>query len=170
MSIHTPPAQIDWFQIDGLILDCDGVLTDGKIQIDDAGNHSRRFDMRDGLGLVRLKELGVKVAIVSSATHTSVIHRAKELGITDVKIGVRNKLDAVESLSDDWGINLRNLTFIGDDLLDIPAMVAVGFPVALQDAVDEVLKISRYTAKKSGGDGGVREICDLIITAKKIKS
>jgi 3-deoxy-D-manno-octulosonate 8-phosphate phosphatase (KDO 8-P phosphatase) len=161
---------IIWENIAGLILDCDGVLTDGKIEIDDSGIHSRRFDMRDGLGLVRLQEYGVKVAIVSSASHKSVVHRAGELRISDVQVGVSDKHEAVESLAKDWGIEMRNLAYIGDDLVDIPPMLAVGFPIALKDAVDEVLNISIFTATKCGGNGGVREVCDLIIKSKSYKS
>jgi 3-deoxy-D-manno-octulosonate 8-phosphate phosphatase (KDO 8-P phosphatase) len=169
MLIHSQEHTIDWSKINGIILDCDGVLTDGKIEIDDSGCHSRRFDMRDGLGLVRLQECGVKVAIVSSAPHTSILHRAHELKIKDAQIGVRNKLEAVMSLANEWGIEMRNLAFIGDDLVDLPPMLAVGFPITLQDAVEEVLEISCHTATKGGGNGGVREVCDLIINSKKSK-
>ncbi len=166
MDLSNNKITSSWRDINGLILDCDGVLTDGSILVDDNGLHYRRFNMRDGLGLVHLRNAGVQIGIVSSATHKSIIHRAKCLGITDVCTGADDKTVEVMRLSQQWGIATANIAYLGDDLLDLPAMRLVGFPIALSDAMPMVLAEACYIASKGGGKGGVREICDLIILSK----
>lgn len=148
-------------------MDCDGVLTDGRVYVGDDGHFFRAFDIRDGLGLVQLIKLGFRVAIISSSKHASVLHRAKELSIEDVYIGVVNKRAKVEELCRDWRILPESTVFIGDDTVDLEAMKLVGFPIALADAVDEVKKIACWVAKKPGGRGGVREVCDMITKSKE---
>ena len=169
MNSKNTTEAIRWHEVDGLILDCDGVLTDGSIQVDDNGITSRSFDMRDGLGLVLLRKAGVYTAIVSSASHRSVIHRANSLEITDVCIGIAEKAAEVERLSEEWKVPLARLAYVGDDLVDIPVMRMVGFPIALSDAMSRVLDEAAFIANKGGGKGGVREICDLIISSKESK-
>ena len=115
-------------------MDCDGVLTDGRVYVRDDGHFFRAFDIRDGLGLVQLIKLGFRVAIISSAKHASVLHIAKELSIEDVYIGDVNKRTKVEELCREWGISLEATVFIGDDILYLEAMKLVGFPIALSDA------------------------------------
>jgi YrbI family 3-deoxy-D-manno-octulosonate 8-phosphate phosphatase len=156
-----------WINVKGICLDCDGVLTDGRVYVGDDGHFFRAFDIRDGLGLVQVIKLGFRVAIVSSSKHSSVLHRAKELSIEDVYIGVVNKRTKVEELCGAWGILPESTVFIGDDTVDLEAMKLVGFPIALSDAVDEVKKVACWVAKKPGGRGGVREVCDIIIRNKE---
>jgi 3-deoxy-D-manno-octulosonate 8-phosphate phosphatase (KDO 8-P phosphatase) len=165
MNLHS--NTIEWNKIKGICLDCDGVLTDGRVYFGDDGISLRAFDIRDGLGLVNLMKRGVRVAIVSSSKHASVKYRADELSISDVYISVLDKKIKVEEICMEWGITPDLVAYIGDDTVDINPMKLVGFPIALSDAVPEVKEISCWIAKKPGGRGGVREVCDMIIKSKE---
>lgn len=146
-----------------LALDVDGVLTDGGVYIAGDGTEFRCFDIKDGLGLKRVMEAGIEVAIISSGTCKSVLHRARQLGIKEVHIGVEDKLDVLKSICSAKQISLEDVCYIGDDLPDLPVMMAVGLACAPADAVEEVKEISDVITTESGGKGVVRRVCNLIL-------
>ncbi|MCA9885955.1 MAG: HAD-IIIA family hydrolase, partial [Anaerolineae bacterium] len=123
-----------------LALDVDGVLTDGGVYVFEDGTEFRRFNIKDGHGLKRLIEAGIKVAIISSASTKSVVHRAKKLGIEEVHLGVKDKLEILTDLCTRFKIKFDQVAYMGDDLLDLPVMKKVGLPCAPSDACDEILE------------------------------
>ncbi|MBN1663516.1 MAG: HAD-IIIA family hydrolase [Deltaproteobacteria bacterium] len=146
-----------------LILDVDGVLTDGKVIMDDAGRESKHFDVRDGHGLKMLMRTGVDVVFLTGRKSAVVEHRARDLGIGEVHQGVWNKLERYEEIVKKRNLSAREVAYIGDDVVDVPSMRRVGFSVAVADAVEEVKKIADYTTREKGGSGAVREVCDMIM-------
>ena len=146
-----------------LALDVDGVLTDGGVYIGDEGSEFRRFDIKDGQGLKRAMEAGIRVTILSSSPCPSVLHRAKQLGIIDVFIDVKDKLECLKDLCQQYNITLDEVCFIGDDLADQEVMKTIGLPCTPADAIEKVKGIAAYVAKQSGGHGAVREVCDRLL-------
>lgn len=146
-----------------LICDVDGVLTDGKIVMDDAGREIKHFDVRDGHGLKMLMRYGVDIVFLTGRKSAVVEHRARDLGVGEVHQGVWNKLEMYEEIVKKRNLVGSQVAYIGDDIVDIPSMKRVGFSVAVADAADEVKKIADYTTRKNGGSGAVREVCDMIL-------
>src|SRR5437763_573446 len=136
-----------------LVLDVDGVMTDGGIIRDDAGQQIKRFHVRDGAGIVMWKRLGREVAIITGKESEVVNHRAAELGIERIYQNVSNKLEAYRELLEEMGLSDAQLAYIGDDLPDLPVMKRCGCPIAVADAVEEVRSIARYITKYPGGYG-----------------
>lgn len=149
-----------------LILDVDGVLTDGKIIIDDAGLESKQFDVRDGHGLKLLMRSGIAVALLTGRRSRVVEHRAADLGVTEVCQGVWNKAEAFPGILERCKLSPEETAYVGDDVVDIPLLRRVGFSVAVADAVPEARKVADYVTKRPGGGGAVREICEMILTAQ----
>jgi 3-deoxy-D-manno-octulosonate 8-phosphate phosphatase (KDO 8-P phosphatase) len=149
-----------------LILDVDGVLTDGGIIIDDEGREIKRFDVRDGHGLKMLMRYNIEVIILTGRTSKAVEHRASDLGIKEVYQGAKNKLEVFEEILRKRHINGANTAFIGDDVVDVPVLRRVGFSATVADAAEDVKKVVDYVLKKPGGRGAVREICEIILKAK----
>jgi 3-deoxy-D-manno-octulosonate 8-phosphate phosphatase (KDO 8-P phosphatase) len=149
-----------------LILDVDGVLTDGKIIYTDHGSEIKMFNVRDGVGVKLLKEAGIDVAIVSSRRSEAVRYRANDLGIEAVFLGINDKLLLFEDLLRDKGLEDQEVGYIGDDLVDIPVLKRAGLAIAVADAVEEVRRLADYVTRKSGGEGAVREVCELILQAQ----
>ena len=148
-----------------LILDVDGVLTDGGIILDSGTNELKVFHVRDGHGLVMLRKAGFKVAIITGRNSRTVDRRARELGITEVCQNCRSKLDAYEKLLEKFGFADKEVAFIGDDVTDIPLLNRVGLPVTVADAVEEAKEAALFITSSNGGRGAVREVCDLILKA-----
>lgn len=146
-----------------VISDVDGVLTDGSIIIDANGDESKTFNARDGSGIKYLQRVGIKFAIISGRKAMAVEHRANELGIKDVYLGAKKKLEPYRQILSEHNLNDDEVCYIGDDLVDIPIMLKVGFPVAVFDAVDEVRNIAAYITNAEGGKGAVREVIEKII-------
>ena len=146
-----------------LILDVDGTLTDGGLYFNAEGQAMKRFDVQDGLGLVRLQEAGVEVALVSADTSPIVRVRAEKLGIRAVFAGCDDKVDVVRRLLEERGLSPDEALYMGDDVTDLAAMSEVGNSAAPASAVAEVREAVDYVATKSGGHGAVREVCDLIL-------
>lgn len=146
-----------------LILDVDGVLTDGRIIIDDLGNETKQFHVRDGHGLKLLMRLGIEVIILTGRTSQVVEHRARELGIEEIHQGAKNKLDVLQEIMAKRGISGEHIAYIGDDIVDIPVFRKVGFAVAVADASEDAKEAADYITKNGGGKGAVREICELIL-------
>lgn len=144
-------------QIDLLVLDVDGVMTDGGIIRDDAGQQLKRFHVRDGTGVVMWHKLGKKVAIITGKQSQVVKHRAAELGIPYVYQDIANKKEAFTHLCEQLQITPDRVAYIGDDLPDLPVMKLVACPIAPADAVDEVKAIAKHITPHRGGDGAVRD-------------
>lgn len=146
-----------------VILDVDGVLTDGRIVVDDNGVESRGFDIKDGLGIVALQMSGVEVAIITSKRSAAVRHRAEDLKIKRVFDGVRRKTEPYEQILAQAALTAGQVCYVGDDLVDLAVMKRVGFPVAVADAAKEVREAARYVTRAPGGRGAIRELAELIL-------
>jgi len=149
-----------------VILDVDGVMTDGRIVIDDNGVEQRNFDIKDGLGVVALQMCGVDVAIITSKKSGSVRHRAEELKIKRFHEGIKKKTEPYEQIIAEMGIGDAQVAYVGDDLVDLSLMKRVGFPVAVADAVPEVRAAAAYVTQARGGHGAVREAAEAILKAQ----
>jgi YrbI family 3-deoxy-D-manno-octulosonate 8-phosphate phosphatase len=150
-----------------LCVDVDGVLTDAGMYYGPDGEVLKKFNTRDGMGLARVREAGVAVAIVSGEESAIVHARAAKLKIDDVFSGASNKRLAIEELCARHQLQMHEVAFIGDDLNDIPALECVGMPCAVADAAEPVKAIAVYVTERRGGDGAVRELCELLIEARQ---
>ena len=146
-----------------LMLDCDGVLTDGGMYFDSSGQAMKRFDVKDGLGLVRLAEMGFPTAVVSGDQSAISAARCDVLRIRYVVLGRMDKKSAVNELLEETGIPAESAVYVGDDVSDLPALHMVGLGVAVADAVDIVREQADWVTHRPGGHGAVREICDAIV-------
>lgn len=146
-----------------LAMDVDGVLTDGMIGFDSEGREIKFFHVRDGMGICALMEKGVKVAFISGRFSEVTAHRARDLGVTLVFQGVRDKLGRLVELALELGVTREEVAYIGDDVNDIPCIEWAGFGVAVADAPAEVRNAASYVTLTRGGHGAVREVCDLIL-------
>jgi 3-deoxy-D-manno-octulosonate 8-phosphate phosphatase (KDO 8-P phosphatase) len=149
-----------------LILDVDGVMTDGRIIMDSEGRELKNFDVRDGHGLKLLQRYGIKIAILTGRQSKVVEYRAKDLEIDDVYQGVFNKKDVFEKILKKHKLSASSVAYLGDDIVDIPVLKRVGFSAAVADAVDVVKKSVDYITKNTGGNGAVRELCEMILQAQ----
>ena len=163
----SPARRHRWSAVRALVTDVDGVLTDGGLYYAESGDELKRFDVRDGQGLVLLREAGLHVAIVTRKQSTIVTRRARDLGITEVHQNVTDKAAAVRDLLARHAIAPRDAAYVGDDLGDLPALRAVGLPIAVKEAVPEVRRAAHYVTKAGGGHGALREITTLILAARK---
>lgn len=148
-----------------LILDVDGVLTDGKIWYSDDGREQKCFHTQDGLGMKRLQEADIQIAIISGRQSEGVDRRMKELGISHVFQGQENKIAAFESLLTTCNLSPGEIGYMGDDIPDILIMERVGFRIAVDNAVPEVKAIADWCTSRRGGEGAVREACDYILSS-----
>ncbi|MHC4663653.1 MAG: KdsC family phosphatase [Planctomycetota bacterium] len=146
-----------------VILDVDGVLTDGGIYVNDDGTESKRFNARDGAGIKYLQRGEISVAFLSGRKAKAVANRAKELGVSDCLQGIKVKMPEYERLIKKHGLSDRNICYVGDDLMDIPVMRRVGFPVAVANADPEVWAVALHVTKLGGGHGAVREVAEFIL-------
>ena len=146
-----------------LILDVDGVLTDGQIFLNHRGEEMKAFSVKDGLGLKMLMAGGVDTAIITGRRSPAVAHRGSELGITHVLQGVGNKRDACRQMMEKRGLTREEVCCVGDDLPDLAMFGEVGLTVAVADAVQEVRERADVITTKKGGHGAVRELCEWIL-------
>jgi 3-deoxy-D-manno-octulosonate 8-phosphate phosphatase (KDO 8-P phosphatase) len=149
-----------------LILDIDGVLTDGKLFFDNQGNEYKSFHARDGHGIKLLRQTGVEVAVISGRKSNSVAIRMKNLGIEYVYQGYENKQAAFDEIIEKTGILPEQAAHVGDDLLDLPIMIRVGLAIAVNDANFAVKQRAHWCTTLPGGHGAVREVCDFIMQAQ----
>lgn len=150
-----------------LILDVDGVLTDGSIVYSSNGEEIKTFNVHDGYGIEILRQEGIPVAIITGRISQIVEKRAKDLKIEDLIQGTIDKVPAAESFARKYNITFEEIAFMGDDLFDIPLLQRVGFSCAPKNARKEVKRIVHYVTKKEGGKGAVREVIDMILEAQK---
>lgn len=153
-------------QIKLLTLDVDGVLTDGKLYFDHQGNEYKSFHAQDGHGIKLLRQTGVEVAVISGRKSSAVTLRMNNLGISHVYQGHEDKRAAFKDMLGKLNLGPRQVAYVGDDLLDLPVMVQVGLAVAVNDAVATVKAHAHWCTGRNGGQGAVREVCDLIMQAQ----
>ncbi len=146
-----------------LILDVDGVLTDGSIIYSDKGGEIKAFDVRDGHGIKLLMRGGINVAIITARESRVVTTRARDLGITLLYQGKKDKLSCYMKILDKEGLQPSETAFVGDDLVDLPVLSRAGFSASVPGGVAEVIKSVDYVTEAAGGRGAVREICELIL-------
>ena len=149
-----------------LILDVDGVLTDGKLLFDGQGREYKSFHARDGHGIKLLRQTGVEVAVISGRKSNSVTLRMKDLGIEYVYQGQEDKVMAFNEIIRSLSIQAEEAAHVGDDLLDLPIMRRVGLSIAVNDANFAVKEYADWCTSLSGGQGAVREVCDFIMQAQ----
>ena len=149
-----------------LILDVDGVLTDGRIVIDDRGVETKCFDVRDGHGIKLLKRANIEVVIITGRQSQVVSHRAKELGIDSVYQNIHDKLEVYQARLEEKGLKDGEVGFVGDDLVDLPLLKRVGFSAVVADGMEELKPYADYVSRNKGGRGAVREISELILKAQ----
>ena len=153
-------------QIELVIFDVDGVMTDGSLLLGDDGQEYKAFNSRDGHGMRMLHECGIKSAIITGRTSNVVKLRAQELDIEIVMQGYRDKRPAFKDLLRETGISADHIAYVGDDVIDLPVMSQVGFAIAVNDAHPFVIKNSHWTTQTPGGRGAVREICEFILASQ----
>lgn len=149
-----------------VITDVDGVLTDGSIYYDAAGESLKKFHVRDGLGIRMLEECGIRVAVVSGRDSATLRKRIEDLGISASRLGVKDKAAACESLMQHFGVRRGETACVGDDSIDLSAFAVCGFAFAVADAPDYVRAAATHTLVQRGGDGAFRELSDRILSAQ----
>ncbi len=155
--------KFDFTKIEMLILDVDGVLTDGSFIINADGSESKCFNARDGHGVKMWHRAGLKSAIISGRESSATSIRAEQLSISHVLQGQKKKLPAFETILGESGLEASQIAYVGDDLLDLPLVNRAGFGVAVANAVGELKSAADYVTEASGGDGAVREVVELIL-------
>lgn len=146
--------------------DVDGTLTDGRLLFDTRGNELKAFHVHDGQGLVLLRRSGITVAFVTARVSTIAEQRGAELGLTEVHTAVPDKLACVEDIAARLGLRMDEVSFMGDDLPDLPVMARVGLAVAPADAHAWTQARAHWTTRAPAGRGAAREICDLLLAAQ----
>ena len=149
-----------------VIFDIDGVLTTGALYIGDDGQEYKAFNSKDGHGLRMLQDGGVDVAILTGRTSNVVSHRARDLGITRIYQGKRQKLPAYEELVAETGLSHEEIAYVGDDVVDLPVMTRVGLAICVQDGHPFVKKHAHWITDHNGGCGAGRDVCELILEAQ----
>lgn len=149
-----------------LLLDCDGVLTDGRILLSGQGDEYKSFHIRDGQGLVLWHLSGGRSGIISGRTSAAVTLRAAELGVAFVRQGSHDKIKDFNELLTLAGVTAAETAFVGDDVVDIPLLRRVGLAVAVADAAPAVHRVAHWVTRNKGGCGAVREVTDLLLQAQ----
>jgi len=157
----TPAAEIAL-----VVLDVDGVLTDGRLWYGPDGETLKAFNVRDGHGIKSLVAAGVGVAVISGRRSAAVTARMRELGVADVAQGVSDKARALAELLKRNAVDPRRVACLVDDTPDLGLMAAVGMPAAVADAHPDVLAAARHVTRAAGGHGAVREFCDFLLAAR----
>lgn len=151
-----------------LLLDVDGVLTGGHIIYSGTGIETKIFNVKDGLGIRLLQSAGIQVGIVTGRTSDALLTRCRDLGITLIYDGIKEKGKIFEAVLSATRLQSHEVAFVGDDLPDIPLMKKVGVSVAVGDAHDAVKKNADIVTRANGGQGAVREVCEMILDAKNL--
>jgi 3-deoxy-D-manno-octulosonate 8-phosphate phosphatase (KDO 8-P phosphatase) len=149
-----------------LVLDVDGVMTDGRIIIDDSGRESKHFNVKDGHGIKLILKMGIEVIFLTGRKSRVVAHRAKDLGVREVYQGARDKVMIFEGMLLKKNMKADRVAYVGDDVVDIPLFRKVGLSIAVADACEEARRAAHYVTEKEGGKGAVREVCEMILRAQ----
>lgn len=147
--------------------DVDGVFTDGRFYLSDAGIESKTFSTQDGYGVRQLLNAGIAVAIISGRASLAVEQRMQELEVEHVYLACEDKMAAFDRLAAELGVTPKQAAYVGDDIPDLPLLTKVGFSVAVANAVDAVREYCDYTTRKKGGHGAVREVCEMVLAAQE---
>ena len=147
-------------------MDVDGVLTDGSIYVSADGSEAKRFSVLDGLGIVRLHRMGIATAWISGRHSEATARRAAELGVPHVILGRSDKREALMELAGKLGFSSKEVCYMGDDDIDTGAMEWAGIAATVPDAMPPALALADYVARRKGGSGAVREVCERIIAAR----
>ncbi|HSL52389.1 MAG TPA: HAD-IIIA family hydrolase [Candidatus Deferrimicrobiaceae bacterium] len=150
-----------------LVLDVDGVLTDGGLFVSASGEEAKRFHVHDGLALVAARRAGLQIAVLSSRASAAVTRRMAELGVSEVHQGVADKAGALDALRERLGLAVAEVAMMGDDLQDLPAMGRAGLALAPANAAAEVRRAAHWVARRRGGDGAVREAVEMLLKARR---
>lgn len=153
-------------KIELLVLDVDGVLTDGGLYYDPEGNVTKRFDVQDGLGIKIGQSAGLKFAVITGLNHGSVESRVKELGIEEYHAGHLRKVPLLQGIAKRLKLEMDQIAYIGDDWVDAAPMGLVGLPIAVPNAQPEILEIAEWVTHAQGGHGAVREAIHFILKAR----
>ena len=153
-------------QIRLLILDVDGVLTDGKLFFDYQGNEFKAFHAHDGHGIKMLQQTGIEIAVISGRDSLIVTKRMEELDVTLIYQGQRDKRAAFQDVLQKLNLTPQQVAYVGDDVVDLPIMMQVGLAIAVANANAPVKAFADWTTTLSGGLGAVREVCDMIMQAQ----
>lgn len=149
------------------LTDCDGVLTDGSVYYGEQGEAMKKFHIRDGMGVKLLQERSIEVGVVTGEKSLSLVRRCEKLGIREVHLGARNKLEVVNGILQRLGLEWRELAYIGDDVNDLEVLERAGFSASPSDAHAFVQKRVARVLKSAGGHGAFREFSDLILQGQK---
>lgn len=152
-----------------LLLDVDGVLTDGTITYSQTGEEVKSFHTKDGFGIRLLQQAGLEVGLITARGSKALSSRAADLSLTLVFQNVRDKVQIFEKLMNDLGLTREQVAYMGDDWLDLGLLRRVGFAVTVADAAPEVLRVIHHVTERPGGRGAVRELCDFILAAKGLQ-
>jgi len=150
-----------------LVLDVDGVLTDGGLFVSAGGEEIKRFHVHDGLALVAARRAGLQIAILSSRASAAVTRRMTELGVGEIHQGVTDKAGALDALRERLGLAVGEVAMMGDDLPDLPAMARAGLALAPANAAAEVRRAAHWVARRRGGDGAVREAVEMLLKSRR---
>lgn len=164
MKTTTLPEKLKDIQL--LLLDVDGVLTDGSIVYSDEDSETKAFNVKDGLGLKLAMSTGIKVGLVTGRTSKALHRRCRDLGIRYIYDGVRQKAQLLNKIVRETGVAADITAFIGDDLPDLPLMRRIGLSIAVADAHEMVRDYSDWITSAPGGRGAVREVCDALLKAR----
>ncbi len=156
----------DLNRIQAIIMDVDGVLTDGRVILGSGKAEFKAFNIRDGMAITIARRAGMKIGFITSRASEAVERRAEELKIDYLSLGVRDKLAKLKEISQSENIPLESICFIGDDIIDIPALRRAGFSATVSDAPDEVKSCVNYVSKNKGGREGVRDIIRHILVSQ----
>jgi 3-deoxy-D-manno-octulosonate 8-phosphate phosphatase (KDO 8-P phosphatase) len=149
-----------------VLLDVDGVLTDGRIVYDSSGRDMKFFDVHDGLGVHLLKLVGIPAVLVTAKGSGTIAPRAKDMGVAEVFADVFPKSSVLPHIQEKYRVKAEQVCFVADDLVDLALIKRVGFPVAVANASQEIKKHAGYVTRKAGGRGAVREVAELIIRSQ----
>lgn len=150
-------------QINTFVFDVDGVLTDGTIQVNTKGELLRTMNMKDGYALKIAQQNGYTVCIISGGTNEGVRSRLRNLGLTNIYLGVQDKVEQLDEFLDIYDLKAENVLYMGDDIPDYYVMKLVGMPCCPQDAATEIKEISKYVSHKKGGKGCVRDVIEQVL-------
>lgn len=149
-----------------LLLDVDGVLTDGRIIVDDRGVETKNFHVRDGQGMALLKRGGIEVGWITGRSSKVVRHRAKELGLSLLFQGVQDKLQVYDQIKKKLRLTDAQIAYVGDDIIDLPVLRCAGLAVMVGDGSKDLQSVADYVTRAPGGMGAVREVAELILKAQ----
>ena len=151
-----------------MAFDVDGVMTNNTLIFDENGVEYKVFNGKDGQGIELIIKAGIIPAIISKRNNGTLVHRAKVLGITELHLGQKNKIEVLDEIIAKYGFSYDEVAYMGDDLPDICVLERVGLPCCPLDAIEEVKEVAKFVSIKNGGEGAVRELCEFVLKSKSL--